>query len=208
MPSTPDLSASSGRDALGTSRSLLDLARHHDAQAWQRLVDLYAPLVYYWCRRSHVPEQDIADVVQEVFRSVVTGLNGFRKDRPGDTFRGWVRTIQRSKTSDYFRRQRRSPHGAGGSDAQHRIEQLADQEQQPDEADAADQSAEQALLHRGLDAIRDQFEPQVWQAFWRVVVDRRAVADVAAELGMPPGTVRVYKCRVSQRLRQALGDVD
>jgi RNA polymerase sigma-70 factor (ECF subfamily) len=48
----------------------------------------------------------------------------------------------------------------------------------------------------------------VWDAFWQVVVEEKSVADVAHSLKMRPGTVRVAKCRVLQRLRQQLGDVE
>jgi RNA polymerase sigma-70 factor (ECF subfamily) len=191
-------------DVLPTSRSLLNLARERDSTAWQRMVELYTPLVYFWCRRTSLPEQDIPDVVQDVFRAVVTGLGSFRKQRPGDTFRGWLRTITRSKLNDSFRRRGRTPPAPGGSEMQRRVEGI------PDEADddPEEQSAERELFMRGLESIRSQFEPHVWDAFWRVVVDEQAVADVAKSLNMRPGTVRVAKCRVLQRLRQQLGDVE
>ena len=66
-----DSSESSG-DKLPTSASLLDRARHRDDLAWNELVELYAPLVYFWCRKTNIVEQDIPDVVQEVFRAVAT----------------------------------------------------------------------------------------------------------------------------------------
>src|SRR5690348_11490311 len=44
-----------------TSRTLLEQLRADDAAAWDRLVALYAPLVYQWCRRWDLPEQEIAD---------------------------------------------------------------------------------------------------------------------------------------------------
>src|SRR4051812_13633655 len=99
MPAAANVDQGSS-DALPTSRSLLALAKERDGPAWTRLVELYTPLVYFWCRRGPVQEQDIPDVVQDVFRSVVTGLASFRKQREGDTFRGWLRTITRSKISD------------------------------------------------------------------------------------------------------------
>ena len=40
-----------------------------------------------------------------------------------------------------------------------------------------------------INAIRGEFEPQVWQAFWWTAIEARDVADVAAELTMRPGTV-------------------
>jgi RNA polymerase sigma-70 factor (ECF subfamily) len=67
--------------------------------------------------------------------------------------------------------------------------------------------AERTLFRRGLELIRREFEVRTWQAFWRTAVDGRATADVAAELGMSPGAVRVAKSRVLQRLRSELGDI-
>jgi RNA polymerase sigma-70 factor (ECF subfamily) len=193
-------------DALPTSRSLLALARERDGPAWSRLVELYTPLVYFWCRRAPVQEQDIPDVVQEVFRSVVTGLGSFRKQREGDTFRGWLRTVTRSKIADSFRRGSRTPPAPGGSEMQRRMEAVTDRAD--DDDDPQEQSAERELFLRGLESIRSQFEPHVWNAFWQVVVEEKSVAEVGERLKMRPGTVRVAKCRVLQRLRQQLGDVD
>jgi RNA polymerase sigma-70 factor (ECF subfamily) len=207
MPSREEAQAASPTsDALATSRSLLDCARLRDGPAWERLVALYAPLVYFWCRRAQLAEQDIPDVVQEVFRAVVVGIDTFRKERPGDSFRGWLRTVTRSKLSDYFRRQRRNALAVGGSDLAHRLNQVPGEPLEDD--DPQEESAEQALFFRGLEAIRGQFEPRTWDAFWRVVVDQQSVAEVAHALAMRPGTVRVAKCRVLQRLRQQLGDVE
>src|SRR5690349_2186455 len=96
----PPVSAISG----STSSGLLERAQAHDERAWARLVDLYGPLVYHWCRRAGLRAEDSADLVQEVFRSVYSGLGGFRKDRPQDTFRGWLWTISRNKLRDHARR--------------------------------------------------------------------------------------------------------
>lgn len=206
MPASQHADSTSASDVLATSRSLLARARQRDDRAWEKLVELYAPLVYFWCRRGHVAEQDIPDVVQEVFRAVVVGIDTFRKDRPCDTFRGWLRTVTRSKLADHFRSRGKSLAAPGGTDMQHRLEQFP---AEPDyDADAEEESADRALVFRGLETIRNQFEPRTWQAFWRVVIDEKSVADVADELGMQPGTVRVAKCRVLHRLRQELGDVE
>jgi RNA polymerase sigma-70 factor, ECF subfamily len=67
-------------------------------------------------------------------------------------------------------------------------------------------AAVSALLRRGLDLIRDEFEARTWQAFWLTAVEGRAPKDVAAELGMSGGAVRVAKSRVLHRLRAELGD--
>ena len=70
-------------------------------------------------------DDDAADVFQEVFQAVAAHLAGFRRDRAGDTFRGWLRTITRNKVNDHFRRRQREPGGVGGSEARVRLAQVA-----------------------------------------------------------------------------------
>jgi len=57
------------RASLSTSRSLLVRVRNDEEEAWIRLVDLYSPLVCYWCRQNGLAEQDLPDVAQEVFQA-------------------------------------------------------------------------------------------------------------------------------------------
>ncbi len=94
-----------------TSRSLLARVRSDEPEAWERLVHLYAPLVLHWCRGKGLQDQDVADVFQEVFRAVVVHVGRFRKEREGDTFRGWLRRITQNKLRDHFRQP--GPRGAG-----------------------------------------------------------------------------------------------
>jgi RNA polymerase sigma-70 factor (ECF subfamily) len=62
-----------------TSTSLLDRLRlQPDQQAWQRLVELYTPLIRGWLRRHALLDQDADDVVQEVLSVVVRRLPEFR----------------------------------------------------------------------------------------------------------------------------------
>jgi RNA polymerase sigma-70 factor (ECF subfamily) len=190
-----------------TSRSLLDHARTADPEAWQRLVTLYAPLVAAWCRRWGVRPQDTVDVLQEVFCAVSNHLGRFRNDRPADTFRGWLLTIARNKVHDHFRRAAAQPDAAGGTEALLRLQQVVDPGPQPAGEDQGADPAFNQVLVRALESIRGEFQEQTWRAFWGVVVEGRAAADVGVDLGMRPGTVRVAKSRVLLRLRKELGDV-
>jgi RNA polymerase sigma-70 factor (ECF subfamily) len=189
-----------------TSRSLLAEAKLADPAAWERLAKLYAPLVASWCHGWGVPGQDVVDVLQEVFSAVARHLDAFRKERPGDTFRGWLLTIARNKTRDYYRRRSREPAAAGGTEASKRLQQLLDPRAASDETSLADASLPDGLLRTALESIRGEFHERTWQAFWGVAVEGRAAADVAADLNMQPGTVRVAKSRVLLRLRRELGD--
>lgn len=204
------------RSSYGTSRSLIDLVRADDAEAWQRLVTLYAPLVAHWCRQSHLRPEDVDDVFQEVFQAVAAHVGAFRMDRTSDTFRGWLRAITLNKIRDSFRKQGCEPRAVGGSEANARWSRLPSPDDDlaagGDDSEASSSSADEArlerrLFQRGLEMIRGEFEPRTWQAFWLTTVEGRPTKDVAAELSMTSGAVRVAKSRVLHRLRAELGDL-
>jgi RNA polymerase sigma-70 factor (ECF subfamily) len=191
-------------DSNVTSLSLLQRIRNGDAAGWRRLVELYGPLVNHWCLRFGVQPADADDLVQEVFQAAVHNIGSFQRARPGDTFRGWLRTIARHKVLDFWRARARAPGAAGGSEALQRLNELPDQEPADDPEDAEQVSA---VFHRALEMLRGEFEPRTWQAFWRATVDGQTATAVAAELGMTASAVRMAKSRVLRRLREELGDL-
>ncbi|MDB5350674.1 MAG: sigma-70 family polymerase sigma factor [Planctomycetota bacterium] len=202
----PNAGSSEGenRSPLSTSKSLLGRAREGDSLAWDRLSVLYAPLVFYWCRRRGLRESDAADIVQEVFQAVATHLKPFRKQEVTDTFRGWLRTITENKIRDHFRKAAHEVDAVGGTDAQHRLAQFP----APSDSGSAvsEDDWDSRFFRRVLDMVRQEFEEPTWQAFLRTTVEGRSPKDVGLELSMSPGAVRVAKSRVLRRLREELGD--
>ena len=190
----------------GTSMTLLDRVRANDQQAWRRLVHLYAPLVGYWCRRRGVREADVDDLTQDVFRKAFTALDTFRRDRPGDTFRGWLRVIARTQALDHHRLRGRQPAEApGGTSAGISLREVPDMAGLDEEDD--DNSEIAALHRRALDLVQGEFQEKTWRAFWRAAVEGAEARDVAKELGMTVVSVRQAKSRVLRRLREELGDL-
>lgn len=206
-------SADDDRRGGSTSRSLLADAKLADPEAWERLVRLYAPLVASWCRKGAVAEQDIADVLQDVFSAVSGHLHRFRRDRAGDTFRGWLLTITRTKIADHQRRRLREPDVAGGSEFSHQLQQFPQRSALPESVELEsspfgdEDRIWNGVLRTALQSIQREFHERTWQAFWGTVVEGRAAADVAHDLDMKPGAVRVAKSRVLLRLRRELGDI-
>lgn len=185
-----------------TSLSLLERIRNREEDAWRRLFHLYSPLVLHWCKRRDVSGQDAEDVLQDVFQAVAAGLESFRRDRPGDTFRGWLHGITRNKLLDHFRRLGKQPHAAGGSEAHRQLEEIAEQETTEDPPDVLG-----ALYHRALELVRGEFEPRTWQAFWRSAIEGHDTAAIAADLGVTSAAIRKAKSRILHRLRQEVGDL-
>ncbi len=187
-----------------TSSDLVSRLRAHDDAAWERLAELYGPLVFYWCRRSNLRGEDAADIFQNVFAAVATGIDGYQQ-REGSNFRGWLWTIARNKINDHFRRIGQQGEAAGGTAAQQQLAAAPDY--QPSEAeDAADRRELSALLHRGLETVRAEFEERTWNAFWRAAVEDDSTADIAADMGITANAVRQAKSRVLRRLRDELGE--
>jgi RNA polymerase sigma-70 factor, ECF subfamily len=186
-----------------TSSSLLRHVTARDQVAWARLVDLYGPFVHRLCRCHGLQEHDSADVFQEVFGAVARRISGFHRDKPSDSFRGWLVTITRNKIRDHFRDRKKHPLLEGSSPDP--FEGTPAIESSEDEASVT-KTASQELFRRALAAVRCEFEETTWQAFWRTTIDEQSSAEAGAALNMSSGAVRVAKSRVLKRLREVLGD--
>jgi RNA polymerase sigma-70 factor (ECF subfamily) len=172
---------------------------------------LYGPTVYGWCLRAGLQPADAADVGQEVFAAVARAIDGFRHDRAGDTFRGWLYTITRNKIRD--RGTAPGSVGTGGSDAQEQLARFAAPSPDPEHVtrDSDDKDEVRGLCRRAIDLVQGEFEPQSWTAFTRAFVNGDAPADIAAALGISVNAVYLAKSRILRRLRQefsALVDFD
>lgn len=188
-----------------TTSSFLDSLKGRDDAAWRRLASVYARLVLYWCRCAGVAREDRVDVCQDVFRAVAAGIDTFHWDEANGSFRGWLRTITRSKVADHFRRRNRQPEGPGGTDAQQRL--LAIPGDDPSSDPEATDRERAIVINRTLELIRPEFEDRTWQAFWGTTVEDRRSDVVGEALGMTPGAVRQAKSRVLRRLREELRDL-
>jgi RNA polymerase sigma-70 factor (ECF subfamily) len=198
-----DAGPGAGR-APATSVTLLARVRAGDAGGWRRFVCLYTPLVLWWCRRNGLRDEDAQDVTQEVFQTVAAKVGGFAGGGQAGAFRRWLSAITRHKLGDHYRRRRRQPRAAGGSDARALLAQApADP---PDDSGATEDGAsERGILCRAaLDLVRPEFQPHTWEAAWRLTVEGHSAKDVAAELGMSVGAVYTAKSRVLSRLRAEL----
>lgn len=173
-------------------------------------MELYQPLVRHWLRRGGLPDSEQDDVLQEVFVAVACSLERFRREREGDTFRGWLRGITRNKHLEYVRRRGGQPIAAGGTIAQIQFQQVPNPtslSETMDETDPEEQAEISALFRRVLQMIRSEFEARTWQAFWQVAIDGRQPIDVASDLQMSVNAVRTAKCRILRRLREETGEL-
>lgn len=190
-----------------TSRSLIVRLHDNEMPAWHQLVELYSPLIFFWCKKLGLKPQDCEDLTQEVFRSLVSSISSFQKQNESDTFRGWLRTVTQNKVRDFFRQNQKRVAAVGGSEANYRLSQTPDDDDDLPERDEDELREEHALFMRAIGLIREDFTDRTWNAFWEVSVNGLNATEAGELLGMNSGAVRVAKSRVLKRLRQQLGDV-
>jgi RNA polymerase sigma-70 factor (ECF subfamily) len=167
----------------------------HDEAAWSRFVDLYTPLLFSWARRCGESEPDAADLVQDVFVTLLQTLPSFGYDRTG-SFRGWLRVLLLNKLRDRLRRKARLDRV---------LERRAVEVRLPDIAEVFWEAEYHKLLARlALRLMQSEFAAATWKACWETVVEGRATADVARELCITENAVYIARCRVLRRLRQEL----
>jgi RNA polymerase sigma-70 factor (ECF subfamily) len=147
-----------------TPISLLERLRlRPDATSWQRLVDLYTPLIRIWIGRNTVQTSDADDLVQEVMGILVRELPHFRHDlRPG-AFRRWLRFVTVNRLRVFWRIRKAVPVTAGGSDFNHILDQLEDSES--DLGRICDDEHDRHVARRLMELIEPEFESITWSAF-------------------------------------------
>lgn len=192
-----------GTIMLETPISLLERLRlRPDEASWQRLVDLYTPLIRAWLRHHGILNSDSDDLTQEVMQVLVRELPNFRHDlRPG-AFRRWLRNVTVNRLRVFWR-ERRSRHVATGvSDFGHILDQLEDPNSRLSRQ--WDEEHDHHVARRLLELIEPEFEPMTWRAFSALVLEGKRTVDVAAEIGTTPNAVRIAKSRVLSRFRQEI----
>ena len=135
---------------------------------------------------------DVEDVLQETFLGAWRGAAGYR---PDGTAGGWLWGIARRQAALFLRRR-----GPGELVLPAVVEADLGGVGDPTEAVLSRLDLEKAVAALGPPGGRDR---ETWQL---LCVEDRSVAEVAALMGVPEGTVKSRAHRARRLLRAALGD--
>lgn len=186
-----------------TRHSLITkLQNSSDDEAWSEFVRLYEPFLQRVVERQGVPARHVPDVTQQVFGAIARSVEGWTPDGHPDSFRRWVHRVARNIVIKFMTRERRHPTAQGGSSIVELLHAVADE---PDEQLARRYEYELVVWAAGQ--VRDEFRETSWRAFWGTLIEQRDVQDVAAELGVSPGSIYMSRSRIMARLRQKLAEV-
>src|SRR5262245_19592477 len=138
-----------------TPPSLLERIRDDPTrEAWQHFVDLYTPLLYSWARRLGLSDHDAADLLQDIFTTLVEKLPEFHYD-PRQSFRAWLKTVLRNRWRN--RARQRSLYQTALT--QSGLEQVASGEDVPF---FEEEEYRQAVVRRALTLMQAEFQPATW----------------------------------------------
>ncbi len=183
---------------------LLRLRDSADDASWAEFAEIYTPLMYAYCQKRELRREDIADIVQEVMRSVSLALKGFDYDPQKGKFKGWLFTSLRHAIGNHFRKAAKRPMTVNETRMVEMIENVPD----PRESDDWELDYQRQLLAWAVEKIKPEFSPRIWCAFEQTAIKGRAPDEVADELEMTKGALAVAKHRVTQRLKEKAESVD
>ena len=170
---------------------LVTRARNGDQQAWDALVERYAPLIWFICRRHRLAGADANDVGQSVWLQLVDQLGRVRDPA---ALPGWLATTTRRECARVLRAVR-GPHAAGYA---------LDAETIPD--DQAPMAEQLVLLAERYAALREAFAhlPPCDQELIALLIQDPPVpyAEISARLGIPVGSIGPTRGRCLDRLRR------
>ena len=184
------------------SSSVLERAKLGDQDAFRKITQLYAGLVYYWIRDVELSPEHAEDVSQQVFMAVSQNLKTFQRTKPADSFRAWIRVITRSKIADHRRKNTGVERAIGGDKSLNEVpDEVKDGEDEDDDRDKA------ILYQKAVQFIKVEFSEKYCKAFLMLVVDGIPAKDVADNLGMSVNEVYIAKSRILKRLRVEFADL-
>lgn len=184
---------------------LLKLRDPRDHEAWLEFVSHYEPVIYRLLRKTGLRDADAQDVLQELLLAVSRNIERWEVGREFGSFRGWLRRVTRNLVVSWVRRQKKQVTTSSID-----LDSLLESPPVADgpETDEFDLELRRALFHQASEQVREEVQPQTWQAFWEVAIAGTSVTETALKLGITTGAVRVAKCRIVARLREVVAGLE
>ena len=172
-------------------RDLVARARSGDRQAWDALIERYAPLIWSICRKYRLGRDDAEDVGQNVWMRLVAQLDKIRNPA---ALAGWLATTTRRECGRLVR----------AAQAPGAVVCEFDPEIIPDErAGAVEQELLAAERQAALREAFAQLPPNGQQLISMLLADPPVpYAEISAQLGIPIGSIGPNRSRYLGKMRR------
>jgi RNA polymerase sigma-70 factor (ECF subfamily) len=179
---------------------IVRLKDRQDREAWGEFLEIYRPLVYRLALGKGLQHADAEDVVQQVFGSVARAVDRWRPDAERARFRTWLTTIAHNAIVNAL--SRRLPDRASGDTAEREL--LAEYAADSAESQMLLVASRREVFQWAARRVREEFEPETWDAFWLTAVEGRDIAEVVETIHKQPGAIYAARSRVMRRLREVV----
>jgi RNA polymerase sigma factor (sigma-70 family) len=188
LTDSPELTESPADPAVS---DLVARAKNGERQAWDALVERFAPLIWSICRRHRLGRADTDDVGQSVWLRLVDQLDRVRDPA---ALPGWLATTARRECLRVLG----TMQGPRGTMYALDMDSLPD-----DRAGRADQGLLEAERHAALREAFGQLPPNGQQLIALLIADPPLpYADISAKLGIPVGSIGPNRSRYLDKMRR------
>lgn len=180
-----------------TSESLLVRMQENIPQAWEEFLGAYERLMSRWLITKGAAQQDINDVLQDIFAFVYQEMPKFVHNGRTGAFRCWLRQVTLNRLREHWRKEKRRGSLVDWGELLEQIE--------ADDSEISElwkQEHQQFVVNHLMSLIEHRFSEKSVHVFREVVLNQRSASDVAKEYGMTTNSVRVAQHRVMSALRQ------
>ncbi|MCG3136625.1 MAG: hypothetical protein HJJLKODD_00460 [Phycisphaerae bacterium] len=170
-------------------RGLQDFENH---QRWFEFNSLYRPMIRKILKNKCLSGEELEDLVQEVYLSMLSTIERFQYDREQGKFRSWLSKITQRAWSAHRRK-----HQLPAIDPV-----LA--EQSPDTESITLPDANDERLKLCVELARSRFDEKTWLSFYLRVMEECPIEEVEKITGMNRNAIYQAVHRVKNCLREML----
>ena len=198
-----------------TKKTLLQRMQNCDEISWEEFYRIYWPLVLDIGRKLGMPQDNCADLMQEIMIDLFKGEPLLRYDPAKGKFRTYFGVLVRHKAAEMLRKSARfssvSASVAGHSSSFSDELPASLNADDPDESNPFqslfDEEYRKCLLAAAMNELRNTVEPKTYAIFEMVVLQERPQKEVAHYLGISRATIDVYCSRCRKTLRKIVSDI-
>ena len=179
-----------------TDKELIAAVLNGDESSFEPLVARYQPRVFATARRYARREDEVADVVQEIFIKAFQKLSTYRAEAP---FEHWLMRMAVRTCYDFLRKHQRN--------REYNVTEISDEEndwlenvgdERPERE--TDQAAAKALVERLLEGLSPDFRLVITL----LEIEEKSVKEIADLTGWSVSLVKVRAYRARNQMRKML----
>ncbi|MCS7229088.1 MAG: sigma-70 family RNA polymerase sigma factor [Candidatus Kryptonium sp.] len=175
-------------------------AKNNDELAYTELMNRYKKKVETIVSRIIRQRSETEDLVQEIFAKAFTSLSSFKSEF---SFSTWLYKIATNHCIDFIRKKKISTYSI---DEEHELEEDSIQREIPDWTKLPDhelfQKQRNEIIHEAINSLPEHYRKVIIMRHF----EDKSYEEIAKELKLPIGTVKVHIFRARELLYKKLKD--